>query len=78
MSIRTSFGSTAPAKLFNQKPGSIMPGNTADLIIVDLEEKFIFDKEKMLSKARNTPYHGFELFGRNLMTIVGGRITYEA
>jgi dihydroorotase len=69
---------TAPAKLFNQRLGSLMPGYPADLTIVDLNEKFTFDRDSMLSKARNTPYHNFELFGKTHLTLMEGRITYEA
>jgi dihydroorotase len=30
-----------------------------------------------LSKSRNTPFDGWELTGRAVMTVVGGRVVWE-
>lgn len=66
-----------PARLLGQKLGRLQTGSPADVIIVDLEQAFVFDKEKMASKARNTPFDGWELFGRVCCTICEGRIVYD-
>ena len=31
----------------------------------------------MLSKSRNTPYDGYKLYGETILTVMGGKITYE-
>ena len=66
-----------PSKLFGLGRASLKTGAPADLSVFDLDNSFVFDKEKMLSKARNTPFHGYTLYGNTLLTISGGRITYE-
>ncbi|MDD2373785.1 MAG: dihydroorotase [Eubacteriales bacterium] len=69
---------TDPAKILGQKLGTIDSGSPADLIIADLENSFVFDKKQIVGKAKNTPYDGFELYGKIVMTVQGGKIRYEA
>ena len=38
-------------------------GETADIVIIDLEEKAKIDPEKFLSKGKNTPFAGWECKG---------------
>lgn len=66
-----------PSNLFRLGRGTLEAGSPADLAVFDLENRFKFDKKSMLSKARNTPFDGYELYGRTVLTISGGRITYE-
>jgi dihydroorotase len=35
------------------------------------------DRDLVLSRSRNTPFHGLELPGVIRATIFGGRLTYE-
>jgi dihydroorotase len=35
------------------------------------------DKHKFKSKSRNTPYHGWQLKGRAVHTIVGGDLKWS-
>ena len=69
--------SVNPSKLFSLGRGTLEAGKPADLCVFDLENRFIFDRDSMLTKARNTPFGGYELYGRTVLTISGGRITYE-
>jgi len=65
-----------PAKIIglDNKVGTIEEGKTADFAIFNIDEKFIYDKNNSRSKSRNTPFHGFELYGKILYTVVGGRV----
>jgi dihydroorotase len=65
-----------PAEIIgiDKERGTIEEGKAADFVIFDPDEKFIFDKNKSLSKSRNTPFHGFELYGKVLCTIVNGNV----
>ena len=67
-----------PAKILglDDKFGAIEEGKAADFMIFNTDGKFIFDKNSSPSKSRNTPFHGFELYGRILYTLVGGRVVY--
>ena len=67
-----------PAKRLGiDKKKGIERGKAADLVIFDIDEKFIFDKNSSRSKSRNTPFHGFELYGKALCTIVSGNVVYK-
>ena len=68
-----------PAKIINidNKYGAIEVGKAADLVIFNTDEKFVFDKNMCYSKSRNTPFDGFDLYGKILFTVVGGSLVYE-
>ena len=66
-----------PAALLHQALGTLDTGRPADVVLVDLENTWRFDRNQMASKARNTPFHGMELYGHALMTICEGRITHD-
>lgn len=66
----------APARLFHRRLGSVAEGYPGDLTILDLENAFVFDKNSIQGKAKNTPYDGFELFGKVVATIVEGNMAY--
>ncbi|MGM9571351.1 MAG: dihydroorotase [bacterium] len=64
-----------PARILNLKgKGSLKAGQDADIAIFDLAEKWVVDRNKMYSKAKNTPFHGFALQGKPVITIVNGEI----
>lgn len=67
-----------PAALFGLNEPKLEPGNAADILIADLENPYIFNRDEIAGKAKNTPYHGFELYGHVITTIQGGKIRYEA
>jgi len=66
-----------PARCFGLRGrGSLARGNFADVTLFDPKKKWIFDAAKSLSKSRNTPFDGWQLTGKVVATIVGGRIVY--
>ncbi|MCD2136595.1 dihydroorotase [Salinicoccus halitifaciens] len=67
----------APAGVFNLEMGVLLPGRDADITVIDLEEQYTLDKEKFLSKSKNTPFDGTELTSDIYMTIVDGEIKYQ-
>jgi dihydroorotase len=68
-----------PAKILgsDNQFGAMEEGKAADFAIFNIDEKFIFDKNNSHSKSRNTPFHGFELYGKILYTVVNGKIVYN-
>lgn len=66
-----------PSKLLGLGRGGMEIGDDADFAIFDLDNEFVFDKNKMLTKGRNTPYDGWKLYGETQLTVMGGNITYE-
>lgn len=66
-----------PAKLLDLDRGTIEVGKVADITIFDPNEKYIYTKEMIVSKSKNSPFIGKELKGRVKYTIVSGRVVYE-
>ncbi|HET9923445.1 MAG TPA: dihydroorotase [Methylomirabilota bacterium] len=64
--------STAPARLLNLPGGSLAPGASADITILDLERPWTVDPAAFRSRSRNTPFAGFTGTGAPWMTLVGG------
>ncbi len=67
-----------PAKILKLNGGEIAEGKVADLTIADLDEKWVIEPEKFVSKGKNNPFGGTELFGAVKYTIVDGEIKYQA
>lgn len=66
-----------PAKIFKIKnKGKLEIGYDADIIVVDLEKEWIVEKKELLSKCGWSPYEGWELKGKNEITIVNGNIVF--
>lgn len=66
-----------PAQLLKIDRGSIEVGKIADITIFDPNEEYIYTKEMIVSKSKNSPFIGKKLKGRVQYTIVGGRVVYE-
>ena len=69
--------SANPAAILNLEGGEISEGGVADLTIVDLNEKYVINGENFLSKGKNTPFNGYEVYGKICYTIVDGIVKYE-
>ncbi|MBU1567981.1 MAG: dihydroorotase [Proteobacteria bacterium] len=69
--------SCAPAAILGVAGGSLRIGGVADVTVVDPERQFTFFAEKSYSKSRNTPFDGWKLQGKAVMTMLAGRITYQ-
>lgn len=68
--------STNPCRILGVEGGSLQPGMPADITIADFEAKYVIDKNDFVSKGKNTPFHGKEVYGAILYTIVAGNIVY--
>ena len=67
-----------PAKILGREDiGHLGIGANADITIINPNEKYKIDKEKFLSKAKNTPFNNREVTGKILYTIVNGEIIVE-
>ena len=62
-----------PALMLGLNKGRLEVNVPADITVFDPEEQFTVDVSKFKSKARNSPYNGFKLYGRVCCTIVNGR-----
>ena len=71
--------SYTPAKILkiDNKTGSIEVGKVADITVFDPNEQYIYTKEMIVSKSKNSPFIGKKLKGKVKYTIVNGKIVYE-
>ena len=67
-----------PAKLLKIDRGEIAEGKVADLTIFDPDREYVYIKEKIVSKSKNTPWIGKKLKGKVRYTIVSGKVVYTA
>jgi dihydroorotase len=58
--------------------GTLARGNPADVTIFDPKKRWTFEAAKSRSKSRNTPFDGWQLTGKVVATIVGGKMVYRA
>ncbi len=66
-----------PSSILKLGRGGMDNGDDADLTLMDLENEFVFEKDKMLTKGRNTPFDGWKLYGETMLTMMKGKKTYE-
>ena len=69
--------STLPAKILGINRGTLAVGVIADVTLIDPAMTWEVDASTFRSKSVNTPFHGWQLTGRAVATIVGGRIKYR-
>lgn len=69
--------SAAPAAILNLRGGAIEAGAPADLTVVDLNERWTIDPAQFVSKGKNTPFAGRQVYGRVKYTLVDGDIRYR-
>jgi dihydroorotase len=65
-----------PARLLNLDRGTLSPGAVADVTLINPDLEWTVDKTRFESRSRNTPFHGAELRGRAVRTIVGGKTAW--
>ena len=70
--------SVGPAMAFGLPGGTLAPGSPGDVTIFDPNVAWTVDRDAFLSKSHNTPFHGWELKGRALFTIVEGVVVWQA
>ena len=69
-----------PASVLGKKwrsLGSLAPGSSADVVIIDPNAKWTVDSAAFVSKGKNTPLNGTALMGKVKMTIYNGALIYR-
>lgn len=70
--------STAPARIFGLDAGTLKPGASADLAIVDLDEPWVVQEDKLHSRSKNSCFESARFQGRVIRTIVAGKTVHTA
>lgn len=63
-----------PANILGLDRGTLSEGADADITIIDPNEEWVYGREDIKSKSKNSPFIGTKFKGRVKYTIVGGRI----
>lgn len=66
-----------PRIILGIEGGSLVKGAVADIAVVDLNEEWTVEPEKLHSKSKNTCFKGMTLKGKVKYTIVNGKVVYK-
>jgi dihydroorotase len=65
-----------PANLLGLRGGCLVKGEPADLVLVDLGEPWVVNKELLRSRSKNSPFDDSKMQGRVLRTVVAGETVF--
>ena len=69
--------SVNPAKILDIPAGTLKPGSYADITVFDPDIEWTVNPKDFESKSRNTPFAGWKLSGKVIMTMVSGDIVFN-
>ena len=69
--------SVNPAKILDISAGTLKPGSYADITVFDPDIEWTVNPKDFKSKSRNTPFVGWKLSGKVIMTMVSGDIVFN-
>jgi dihydroorotase len=67
----------APARILRLAKGTLTVGADADVTILDPDREWIYHREDTISKSKNSPFEGWPMKGKAVMTIVRGGIVWR-
>ena len=68
--------STNPARILGIEGGTLGIGKPADITVLDLETPWTIECQAFFSKSKNSPYQGWEVYGRPHFVFVDGAPIY--
>src|SRR5215475_3990347 len=77
LSLALSKLTVHPARILGLPYGTLSVGAPADVVLFEPAQQWRMEAEKLRSKSKNTPFSGWELTGKIVLTMVGGRVVYE-
>ena len=66
-----------PARILGLPAGTLAAGADADLTLVDPARRWRVEARSFRSKGRNTPFEGWDVVGRTVAVLIGGRLVHE-
>ncbi len=69
--------SVQPNRILRLPGGTLQPGSPADVTVLDPDRPVTIDVGSWKSKSRNSPFHGWELHGLPVLTVVRGRVVFR-
>jgi len=68
---------SAPARILGEPTGQLVIGAKADVVVFDPRVHWTVTRDELVSRGGNTPFSGYELLGRAMLTMVGGDIRFD-
>jgi dihydroorotase len=69
--------SCRPAQLHGLNAGTLKVGTKADIAIIDLEYPWVYAKNEIVSKSKNSAFEDARFTGKVIETIVSGKTVYS-
>lgn len=69
--------SSEPARILGEPTGRLAIGAKADVTVFDPQAHWTVTREALVSRGGDTPFSGYELVGRAILTLVGGEIRFD-
>jgi dihydroorotase len=66
-----------PARLLRLNKGTLSAGADADVTIIEPDREWTYNVSQSASKSRNSPFDGWKLRGKAVMTIVAGKTVFR-
>jgi len=66
-----------PARLLGLPSGRLQKGAPADLVLFDLNQPWVVDREMLRARSKNSPFDESTMQGRVLLTMVEGETVYR-
>jgi dihydroorotase len=76
MTVLVEKMSTNPARILGLENGLLI-GRSADITIIDPERSYRVNADNFQSLSRNTPFNGWDMKGKAILTMVEGKIVYQ-
>jgi len=76
MTVLVEKMSTNPARILGLENGLLI-GRPADITIIDPERSYRVNADNFRSLSRNTPFDGWDMKGKAVLTMVEGKIVYQ-
>jgi dihydroorotase len=65
-----------PSQVLGLGKGTLQVGADADVTLIDTQTEYVVDRREFRSKSRNSPFHGWPLKGRAVMTLCAGKVVF--
>ena len=66
-----------PAKILGIDRGILEEGKIADIVVFNPNEEYVYTKDMIVSKSKNSPFIDRKLKGRVKYTMVNGKVVYQ-
>ena len=66
-----------PSRILGLNKGTLAVGADADVTVINPAFRWTIDSASFRSRGRNCPFHGWQVTGKAVATVVGGQIKYS-